>query len=200
MVGELILLPLRVGVRATQMWLRIAEETASVAANATGRLIGAAAACGSNGPDRSATEAHSGRTAAPTRDEDSSASGMAQGEAPPTGVRAPAGAARPTAPSTPGGSVTESEPAHVSEEPTLVEEFAEPGAEDGAGAEVHVEEPWEGYAKLNAKQVIAQLDATSPAQLAAVQLYESSHRRRQTILNVVQRELRRVNGGGSRSQ
>src|SRR5689334_19972782 len=39
---------------------------------------------------------------------------------------------------------TPPEPAHISEEPELVEEFAEPGAEDGAGAEVHVQEPWDG--------------------------------------------------------
>jgi hypothetical protein len=88
----------------------------------------------------------------------------------------------------------------VSEEPTLVEELAEPGAEDGAGAEIRVDEPWEGYARMNAKQVLARLNSATPAALAAVQLYEGRHRRRQTILNAVQRELRSANGSGSRSQ
>lgn len=35
-------------------------------------------------------------------------------------------------------------PEHVSEEATLVEEVADPGAEDGAGAEIHVAEPLGG--------------------------------------------------------
>ncbi|HEY2438245.1 MAG TPA: hypothetical protein VGH93_13775 [Solirubrobacteraceae bacterium] len=208
MLGELIMLPLRVGVRATQLWLRIAEETASAAANATGRLIGAAAARGSDGPDRSATEIpppdHPGPSApVGGRDGGPSTAGGLEPEGPPSTVRpaaTPQPTAPPPAPSRPARRPAESEPAHVSEEPALVEELAEPGAEDGAGAEVHVEEPWKGYGKLNAKQVIARLDAATPAELAAVQLYESSHRHRQTILNVVQRELRSVNGGGSRSQ
>jgi hypothetical protein len=53
---------------------------------------------------------------------------------------------------------------------------------------------------MNAKQVIARLNSATPAALAAVQLYENRHRRRQTILNAVQRELRSANGSGSRSQ
>ena len=36
------------------------------------------------------------------------------------------------------------EPVHVSEEPELVREEAEPGAEDGAGAQLRVAEPWNG--------------------------------------------------------
>jgi hypothetical protein len=96
--------------------------------------------------------------------------------------------------------VAEPEPVHVSEEPALVEEFAEPGAEDGAGPEIHVEEPWDGYGEMNAKQVLARLGSATPAELAAVQLYEGSHRRRQTILNAVQRELRNANGRSSSSQ
>jgi hypothetical protein len=87
----------------------------------------------------------------------------------------------------------------VSEEPELVEELAEPGAEDGAGAEVRVEPPWEGYEQMNAKQVIARLGSASTAELAAVQLYEGGNRGRRTILNAVQRELRGANGRSSQS-
>jgi hypothetical protein len=75
-----------------------------------------------------------------------------------------------------------------------VEEVAEPGAEDGAGAEVHIEPPWESYAQMNAKDIVDRLTSADPAVLAAVQLYESSHRNRQTILNAVQRQLRSANG------
>jgi hypothetical protein len=87
----------------------------------------------------------------------------------------------------------------VSEDSQLVEEFAEPGAEEGAGAEVHVAEPWDGYAQMNAKQVIERLTGASPAELAAVQLYESGNRGRETVIAAVERALRSANGGGARS-
>jgi hypothetical protein len=89
-------------------------------------------------------------------------------------------------------------PAHVSEEPVLAEERSEPGAENGAGAEVRVQEPWEGYDQANAREVIAKLATADSAQLASVQLYEGGHKRRQTILAAVERELRSsANGSGS---
>jgi hypothetical protein len=84
------------------------------------------------------------------------------------------------------------EPEHVSEEAVLVEESAEAGAEDGAGANVHIAEPWEGYARMGAREVIARLEGASPAELAAVQLYESAGRNRQTVKAAVERRLRGV--------
>ena len=78
----------------------------------------------------------------------------------------------------------------MSEEPTLVETSAELGAEDGAGAEIHIREPWEGYRHMSARQVITRLSGASTAELAAVQLYESSNRGRQTILAAADRQLR----------
>jgi hypothetical protein len=115
---------------------------------------------------------------------------------PPTEVR---DFAPPRAHPAPSGPSSD-EPAHVSEEPELVEEFAEPGAEEGAGAEVHVDPPWDGYELMNAKQVISRLASADPAELAAVELYEGTHRRRQTILNSAERELRRGSGSGSQTQ
>ena len=87
------------------------------------------------------------------------------------------------------------EPAHVSEEPELVAEVAEPGAEEGAGASVTVDEPWEGYALLKAKDVVDRLTRAGSAELAAIQLYESSHKQRETVLSAVTRELRRQTAG-----
>ena len=87
----------------------------------------------------------------------------------------------------------------MSAEPELVEEFAEPGAENGAGPELHIREPWDGYQDMNARQVTARLGEASAAELAAVQLYESSTRSRQTILAAVARQLRSANGNGSRA-
>jgi hypothetical protein len=88
------------------------------------------------------------------------------------------------------------EPAHVSEEPELVREEAEPGAEEGAGAGVTVLEPWEGYARMSARDVIVRARQANAAELAAVRLYESSHRRRQTVLAAIDRQLKVVNGSG----
>jgi hypothetical protein len=89
------------------------------------------------------------------------------------------------------------EPAHVSEEPELVQEVAERGAEDGAGATVTVDEPWPGYARMTAKQVIERLADATPAELAAVQLYESFNRDRQTVRAAAERNLKSKTGRGS---
>ena len=72
----------------------------------------------------------------------------------------------------------------------LTAEFAEEGAEDGAGAEVHVDEPWDGYGDMKVPEVTARLASATPAELAAVQLYESSHRKRSSVLRDVERRIR----------
>ena len=186
MVGELITLPLRVGVRATRLWLRATEETVAVVAELTGRLIGGAV---SNRPN--AGRAHSvhqagGVEAEHVADPERTAVHLE----PPAPEPAPADAVE---------ALAEAEPVHVSEEPELVEEVAEPGAEDGAGAAVHVEEPWNGYARMKADDVIDQVAGASPAELAAIRLYESEHKGRVTVLEAVERELRISTGSGSQS-
>jgi hypothetical protein len=174
MVGELIALPVRIGMRATRMWLHAAEGAVSVTASAAEALLDVVTSRRRvRGPDP--------RDLAPKPDVHSVPA-----------TQPPAPEARPRAAPTVEGEDT---PAHVSEEPVLVEEFAEPGAEDGAGAQVDVEEPWSGYDEMNAKQVIGRLTGATPAELAAVQLYESGHRGRQTILTAAERELQSANGG-----
>jgi len=183
MVGELITLPLRVGVRVTQLWLRAAGEATGLALNLASSVL-----------DRDRREVRSGTSPAerPVQRRPRTATDAADGS--------PASSAQtltvPPEQEIPLPPLRD-EPVHVSEEPELVEEFSEPGAEDGAGAEIHVQEPWDGYEKCSAKEVIARLAAASPAGLAAVQLYESRHRSRQTILAAVERELRSANGSGS---
>ena len=174
MVGELIMLPVRVGVRATRLWFRAVEETVSVTTSAAGRLIGA---LGSRGADGATLVTPPSRPPPPSE-----------------AVRPAPEFVRDERPSTP----PTAEPAHVSEEPTLVRELAEPGAEDGAGAEVHVNPPWDGYERMTAKAIIARITGADAAELAAVELFEATSRRRPTILNAVERELRRVNGSRSR--
>jgi hypothetical protein len=81
-------------------------------------------------------------------------------------------------------------PDHVDEEPVLVAEAAEEGAEDGAGAELHVEPPWDGYERMGAADVRERLAAASAAEAAAVELYESTHKSRRSVLDAAERMLR----------
>ena len=78
-----------------------------------------------------------------------------------------------------------------------MQEVAEPGAEDGAGASVTILEPWPGYARMTAKQVIERLTDATAAELAAVQLYESINRDRQTVRAAAERNLKSKTGRGS---
>jgi hypothetical protein len=74
------------------------------------------------------------------------------------------------------------EPVHVSEEPVLVAEVAEAGAEDGAGAELRIDEPWDGYSTMSASQIRSRLRRANAATVAAVSLYEAAHKGRSTVL------------------
>lgn len=97
----------------------------------------------------------------------------------------------PVAPmSSPGGpSVAESTAPHVSEEPEFVRSSADPGAEDGAGATVRVDEPWPGYRAMTAPDITDRLVVADVATLAAVKLYEASNRKRRTVLSAADRRL-----------
>jgi len=96
-------------------------------------------------------------------------------------VAPPAAPAPPPAPAP--------EPAHVDSDAVIVAESADAGATEGAGPEIHVAEPWEGYSDLNVKDISKQLATASPATLAVVRLYESGHRNRRTVLQAVERRL-----------
>lgn len=82
------------------------------------------------------------------------------------------------------------EPIHVSEEPELVAESADIDAADTATAEVHVAEPWEGYRRMNADEIIARIAASSAEELAVIELYEMSNRARKSVLAAVEKQLR----------
>ncbi|MFZ0090424.1 MAG: hypothetical protein WAL63_13005 [Solirubrobacteraceae bacterium] len=84
------------------------------------------------------------------------------------------------------------EAAHVSETPELVEEFADPGAQDGAGAEVRIAEPWEDYRSMNAADIVERIAAASREELAAIELYELSGRKRRSVLDAAAAALKRA--------
>ena len=81
------------------------------------------------------------------------------------------------------------EPEHVSEEAVLVAESADVEIADGIHTDLNVAEPWKGYKKSNAQEVIESLATCNTAQLAIVRLYESTHRARKTVLEAADREL-----------
>jgi hypothetical protein len=110
-------------------------------------------------------------------------------EAPP----AQAGAAEPAA------EPASAEPDVAAESDVLVESFADAGAEDGAGATVEVDEPWEGYAHMNAHEVIHHLTGASAEEAAVVELYEHEHGKRKTVVAAAERRLRQPVVAGSPS-
>jgi hypothetical protein len=90
-------------------------------------------------------------------------------------------------------------PAHIDTEPELVGEFAETGAEEGAGAELHVEEPWKGYRKMRVADLRERVAVAGPEELVVVQLYEATHENRRSVLDVVERRKKQLANAPARS-
>jgi hypothetical protein len=184
MSGDLVLLPLRLGLRATGLAVRGAREIVERAAGLAGLA-----------PDQSHERAPSpdfdaAPTAAPTRTEPPARPTQTQtAGAPPPLHEGEAIVHEVEAVDYDAPEVTE--PVHVDEGLELVAETAEPGAEDGAGAQVRVAEPWDGYSALRAADVIERLAQATSEELAAIELYELTSRRRQTVIAAAQRELAR---------
>ena len=82
-------------------------------------------------------------------------------------------------------------PDHVDEEPVLVAEVAEEGAEDGAGPELHVDPPWDGYDQMTAADIRDRLAAASTVEAGAVELYERTHKNRSSVIEASERGQRR---------
>jgi hypothetical protein len=155
---------------------------------------------GGNGRGRSgaATRRSSRRPAAPSRhpaeeameaappiDEPPSAAPAAPSTAAPAAGE-PAG---PPAEATPPEPRATEVPTHVDEEAELVSETAEAGAEDGAGAEVEIDEPWPGYDQMTAPDIEERLLAEGPEAAATVRLYEASGKGRASILEAASRTM-----------
>ena len=196
MVREMITLPLHVGVSAARLGLRVTARAAGVAFRITRLVIGGS----------EPTEPHVAANDAPESSSAFVVDVVIASSPPPAVAPAPPGATSepgPTAPSAPAvapardvAAAPEIPPAHVSEGLRFVEAFAEPGAEEGAGAAVHVEEPWANYSQMTADEVIVRLADATPEELAVVALYEGAHRRRKTVLAAASRRLRSATGGG----
>ena len=101
---------------------------------------------------------------------------------------------RPPAPSATPAPAPEppAEEEQVDEGTVLVAEVAESGAEDGAGPELEVEEPWEGYDRMTAEEIESLLSEASREAVAAVQLYEAVTKSRDSVLEAAERRLREL--------
>jgi hypothetical protein len=88
---------------------------------------------------------------------------------------------------------------HVDEGVVLVAEVAEEGAEDGAGPELEVEEPWENYDRMSAEKIGDRLAVASREAVAAVQLYEAVMKSRDSVLEAAETRLRDLTTPGPSS-
>ncbi len=200
MAGKLIMLPFRVWYRSARLLTRAASGAAERAVALSGQTIGVGSPNGSGNGRPSEWREESPPTAETRWHEESIDEPVS-----PVDVEHPHDEAEhPRQPDRSAPAIQPfdaepeaapvAEPVHVSEEPELVREAAEPGAEYGAGAQVTVMEPWNGYARMNAREVIARARQASSTELAAVRLYESRHRSRQTVLAAVDRQLKLASG------
>jgi hypothetical protein len=106
--------------------------------------------------------------------------------APPAGGNGGAPEVREAPPAVPDSLI----PDHVDEEVVLVAEVAEEGAEDGVGPELHIDPPWDGYDEMTAPEIRDRLVAADAVVAAAVDLYETTHKSRRTVLEACERALK----------
>lgn len=113
----------------------------------------------------------------------------------PAADRVPAAApdAQPDTPLTEATASASASAETLAEPDEVVAEFAEPGAEDGAGAQIEVEAPWDGYDAMAAQAVVDRIAESGPEQLAVVELYERFHKNRRTVLAAAESRLREAN-------
>jgi hypothetical protein len=182
MIKQLLVFPVRVGMVAVKLGMRLA-----------GRALG----LGQDDSDESAgsmsDESEAPQTTSPPR---TGARSREEEPAPPISPPAPERPeVKPTAPLS-----TERDAKTLDDEPVVVAEFAELGAADGAGAQVDVDVPWEGYSSMAAEAILARLEQLDMAQLAVVQLYERTHKNRRTVLEAAERRLRSLTSPPSASE
>jgi hypothetical protein len=182
--------------RVADVSFTIARRAGSLAISTVRQVADMALERRSNGRARSSTWAPPPASGAPA----SGAAPSAPAPAPaPARPPAPAPAAADAPVPTPAAATVEPAPPeaaddHVDREAVVVAESADQGAADGAGAQVRIGEPWEGYGSMTAKEVNARLAAASPASLGVARLYEAANRNRVTVLREIDRRLSAAEG------
>jgi hypothetical protein len=220
MTQKLVTLPLRVG-------FGLARTAVGTSLRLAGSVLGAVRGSGSSGSSDSSDSSDSGRSGSATVRKQPSgpgrpASGTAaatptvrrtpaapersdprvngQPESPPVARTAPPPPAPVTPPAEqPDTPLTREQDAikTVDDSDEVVAEVAEPGAEDGAGAQLDVDEPWKGYAQMKAGRVVERIASLDAAQLAVLELYERTHKKRQSVLNAAAKRLQSLSPPGT---
>lgn len=176
-------MPLRLGAGAVRLWIRAAKLPIQIVAGLLGH------------------EEPQGTTAAPeapARRERPRPEERAAPARPAPVVREAAPQPEPTREQTEAAVVEEvfglepDEPLHVDDEPELVGEFAEAGAEEGVGAQLRVDAPFPGYNRMRVADIQGRIEAASMAEIAVIQLYEGTHRNRRSVLDAVERRSRQL--------
>jgi len=190
MTRKLLCFPLRAGIGVARMTLEVTTGAAKLAASAIGFAPRSSRSAPPQPVQRTTREAAPWREpAAPPSPAPPSLAPSSAAPAPRAPISSYARAAPEPGPTTPLDPSLDAIKT-VDDEPEVVAEFAEPGAEDGAGAQVVVEQPWHGYREMHADAVIARIAEASPEEVAVVELYEQAHKQRQTVLAAAERRLR----------
>lgn len=171
---DVVLLPVRAG-------LGVAQSAVEVGVGAARAIL---SAIGGGGDDGGQAGPLSDAPSRPPRPSEPAAP-RAAAAPPPTARPAPEAPATPT----PAPAAVPDAEEHVETEAVLVAAVAEQGAEDGAGAEMHVDEPWDGYSSMKAPEVQRELESAGRETLAAVELYEQLHKARSSVLDTAASRL-----------
>ena len=200
MLGSILTRQYRFATRGIEIGLRTAHQAIDVAGGLAGEVAGgivgglAARRGQHDGHGENGATAAPERPLAPTFTPEAPPAPTLTPQPPPAPTPAPTPAPGPvSAPPPAPGPASAPEPAHVSTEPELVQESADRGAEDGAGAQVHiVGEPWPGYRSLKARDVVARLPFATREELAAVELFERAGANRKSVVVAAQRALKKA--------
>lgn len=91
---------------------------------------------------------------------------------------------------TPDDDFFDEEEEHVEQELEVVAESADPEVDDTPGPQLHVDEPWDGYRRMKVSEIVTRLEGQPAEVLAAVELYETTHRKRRGVLEAVESATR----------
>jgi hypothetical protein len=121
------------------------------------------------------------------------ASGGIAGTAAAPGDAAGADAPDPTAPSIPRGERKPTAPAPPApeerfkrDEDQVEDELVETEGAASPSATLRVDEPFDGYDRLKAPEIVARVRESDPATKAVVRLYESTHKKRKSVLSATE--------------
>ena len=193
MFPKVVSVPLRIGLSATRTTLTL---SAKLAVYVAGEVVHVAQSQFGSSPTQTSTRPAPAparpapaRPAAPTPSNGASAApAPASPPAPLNGEVVSPIEAYPDTPLT----REEADAKTIDDTDEVVAEFAEAGAEDGAGAQIAFDEPWEGYDSANVEAVTAHLASADAAELAVVELYEQTHKARKTVLDAAAKRLKEL--------